>query len=96
MNDISLTPESMRGTATKLDSGQGEIKGLLTRLQSDVTTLLGSNFVTQKASGAFGEGYNKLNTSMNSAVDGITQMATALRNMAQSAEDWDSANAGGQ
>ncbi|SEB49665.1 WXG100 family type VII secretion target [Paramicrobacterium humi] len=93
MNDISLTPESMRSTATKLDGGQGEIKGLLTKLQSEVNSLLGSNFVTQKASPAFGEGYNKLNSSMNQAVDGITQMTGALRNMAQSAEEWDASNA---
>ena len=93
MNDISLTPASMRGTATKLDGGQGEIKALLSRLQGEVTSLLGSNFTTQKASPAFGEGYNKLNTSMNQAVDGISQMTQALRSMAQSAEEWDAANA---
>ncbi|MEO7017855.1 MAG: WXG100 family type VII secretion target [Leifsonia sp.] len=93
MNDISLTPESMRGTASKLDGGQGEIKALLARLQGEVNSLLGSNFVTQKASPAFGEGYSKLNSSMGQAVDGITQMTGALRNMAQSAEDWDAQNA---
>lgn len=94
MNDISLTPGSMRTTAIKLEGGQGDIKDLLTRLQNEVDTLLGSNFVTQKASPAFGDGYSKLNTSMNSAVDGITQMSSALKSMAQSAEDWDSQNAG--
>lgn len=93
MNDISLTPDSMRGTASKLDGGQGEIKGLLNKLQSEVTTLLGSNFVTQKASPAFGDGYTKLNSSMGQAVDGITQMTTALRSMANSAEEWDAQNA---
>jgi uncharacterized protein YukE len=91
MNDISLTPDSMRGTATK-----GEIQGLLTKLQGEVNNLLGTNFVTQKASPAFGEGYNKLNTSMNSAVEGISQMALALRNMAQSAQDWDASGGGAQ
>jgi hypothetical protein len=30
---------------------------------------------------------------MGQAVDGITQMTGALRNMAQSAEDWDAQNA---
>jgi WXG100 family type VII secretion target len=94
MNDISLTPDSMRSTATKLDGGQGDIKGLLTKLQGEVNSLLGSNFVTQKASPAFGDGYTKLNKSMNSAVDGISQMSSALRNMAQSAEEWDAQHAG--
>lgn len=86
--------DAMEQTATTLDGGAEDINGQLQTLLGKVEELLGEGFQTELASGKFGEGYRELNTGVQQAVEGINQMATALRDMAQKTRDHDAALAG--
>lgn len=93
MVQMHINPDVMRSSATTLRNGKQDITDLLTKLQGEVDSLLGDDFRTQHASVSFGQGYEQLNTSMNSAVGGIDQMAQSLDQMAQSGEEWDTSHA---
>lgn len=86
--------EAMEETAGTLDTGAEDIRGQLTTLLGKVEDLLGEGFVTDLASGRFGDGYRELNAGVDQAVEGINEMANSLRDMAQKTQDHDATMAG--
>ena len=86
--------EAMEQTALTLDGGADDIRGQLVTLLGKVEDLLGEGFKTELASGKFGDGYRELNTGVGQAVDGITSMSQALRDMATKTQEHDAALAG--
>ena len=94
MPDFKATYSEMEAMAGKLDTGKGDISDVLHRLQSDVKKLLGEDFVTQQASGKFGDGYDDLTDGLHKAIEGISDMGDSLRKMMQTIKDTDAALAG--
>jgi len=94
MIDFKANYGEMEAMASKLDTGREDLDGVLETLQSGVDKLLGDDFVTEHASGQFGEGYKELNDGLKRAFDGINDMATALRDMMSQIQDTDRGMAG--
>ncbi|WP_313810841.1 WXG100 family type VII secretion target [Glutamicibacter sp.] len=94
MTDFKASYGEMEAMSTKLDTGRDDLDGVLDQLESGVDKLLGEDFVTEHASGQFGEGYKDLQAGLKHAFDGINDMATALRDMMTQIQDTDRGMAG--
>jgi uncharacterized protein YukE len=93
-HDFGASYEAMEAMAKKLDQGKEDISGILDDLKNAVEDLLGEDFKTEQASGKFGEGYNELDKGLKTAIEGVSDMGEALRNMITAIQDTDSALAG--
>ena len=85
MANINVTYQELEDAASRLRAGQEEITTKLTELKSFISSLVSSGFVTDQASGAFNETYEKFTTGATqtiSAIDGLqsflSQAATTL------------------
>jgi WXG100 family type VII secretion target len=87
---LKVTYAEMHSAATKLSSGEEELKHKLTELQGIVTTLVSEGFSTEQASGAFKDAYDKFTTGAQQAVGGIEGMVSFLNQAAQALQDTDS------
>ncbi|GAB2525168.1 WXG100 family type VII secretion target [Paramicrobacterium agarici] len=81
--------EQVEATAGALDTGAESLRTELTTLLGKVEDLLGEGFVTEVASERFGEGYRELNSGIDTAVNGINEMAQGLRQKSASVGDFD-------
>ncbi|EFQ83081.1 WXG100 family type VII secretion target [Aeromicrobium marinum DSM 15272] len=89
MANVNVTYEDMRGAATKLKSGQGEIEGTLDKLKSLVEELVSGGYVTDKSSKAFNTSYEDFNSGAREMIEGLTGMGEYLVKAAQALEDTD-------
>lgn len=89
MSDFGATYDEMDSTAEKLDQGKDSINDALEECQGYVDELVQEGFKTEKASGAFKDGYDDMTKGLKDASEGVSEMADALRKMAQSIQDLD-------
>ena len=94
MADFKATYSEMERMSTRLESGKEDIAEILRRLKTEVDSRLGSDFVTEHASGRFGDGYTELTSGLEDAIDGIREMGESLRKMMQAIQDTDRQLAG--
>lgn len=93
MADQELTYDDIDAAADKLDTGKEDIASLLSELRSLVQELTESSFSTQAASKAFLESYEEVSDGLETALEAVPAMATALRDMKTQFEDLDSSMA---
>ncbi len=86
---LKVTYAEMHSAATKLTSGEEELKQKLTELQGIVTNLVNEGFSTEAASGAFHDAYSKFTTGAQTAVGGIDGMVTFLNKAAEALQQTD-------
>ncbi|MFE2727485.1 WXG100 family type VII secretion target [Kitasatospora sp. NPDC059327] len=79
MPNISLDFEKIEATSARLDSASDNIVPMLNDLKNDVNNLLGDGMVFQQSSPAMQEAYDKFNTSLLAAMDGIKGFAKQFR-----------------
>ncbi|KHL11206.1 WXG100 family type VII secretion target [Mumia flava] len=89
MANMNVTYEEMRGAASQLKSGQGEIESTLEKLKSLIDQLVSNGYVTDKSSKAFNESYEEFNTGVKKTVEGLTGMSDYLTKAAQALSDTD-------
>jgi uncharacterized protein YukE len=78
--NLNVTYSDMTDAAGRLSSGKEDLITKLTELQTLVNNLLGSDFVTDSAPGAFQTAYDSFTQGTNLAVnglDGLSQLLTA-------------------
>lgn len=78
MANLNVTYEEMKDAAGRLTAGKEEINTKLTELQTLVNNLIGSGFVTDTASGAFGNSYDSFTQGVTQAVAGLDGMSQYL------------------
>ncbi|KJY31199.1 MULTISPECIES: WXG100 family type VII secretion target [Streptomycetaceae] len=79
MPNISLDFEKIETTSGRLDSAAENIVPMLNDLKNDVNNLLGDGMVFQQSSPAMQEAYDKFNTSLLAAMEGIKGFAKQFR-----------------
>jgi uncharacterized protein YukE len=93
-HDFGASYDSMEAMSRQLDAGKDNISDILKDLKKAVDELLGEDFRTQHASGKFGDGYTELTDGLEKAIEGISDMGEALRNMIKAIQETDEALAG--
>jgi len=93
-HDFGASYDQMEAMSRQLDTGKDNISDVLKDLKKGVDELLGEDFKTQHASGKFGDGYTELTTGLEKAIEGISDMGEALRNMVKAIQETDEALAG--
>lgn len=88
MANVSISYEEMTAAAARLGAGRDEITAKLQDLQRQIQALVGSGFVTDRASKRLESVYLEYTSSANTAIDRlteiqqfITQAAAAHRSM---------------
>jgi len=89
MANINMTYQDLHSQAQRLESGRGDISGILDQLMSQVNSLISSGFVTDQASGAFGESYQKFTVGAKTMIDGLQGMTSFLNNTATAMSELD-------
>ncbi|CAN3984641.1 WXG100 family type VII secretion target [Kitasatospora purpeofusca] len=79
MPNISLDFEKIETTSGQLDSAAENIVPMLNDLKNNVNNLLGDGMVFQQSSPAMQEAYDKFNTSLLAAMEGIKGFAKQFR-----------------
>ena len=95
MANMNVTYAELEQVASQLQSGQGELEGILARLQSLVEQLFSAGFQTDQASGAFQASYSEFTQGAQSAVQGLTGMSQCWSKAQQSMSELDSSLASG-
>lgn len=88
MANINVSYAEMEQSASQLGAGRDEITEKLRMLQTQISNLVSSGFVTDQASGKFNAAYNEYTVGANTVVaklseiqNFLTQTASALREM---------------
>lgn len=89
MANLNVTYEEMKDVAGRLITGKEELNTKLTELQTMVNNLIGSGFVTDTASGAFGTSYDSFTQGLTQAVAGLDGMSQFLNTAADTLRDTD-------
>lgn len=89
MADIALDYEKIEETSKALDSAVDTIVPQLNTLQTKVSTLLENGLVFRQSSPAMEEAYNKFNSSLVGAMDGIKGFAKQFREIKAQLEKMD-------
>lgn len=90
MANMNVTYADMTQAAGRLNAGKDDIVQKLNELQSLVNNLVNSGFVTDTASGAFHESYQKFTTGTTQAVSGLDGMSQFLNRAADTLQNVDS------
>jgi len=93
--NISLTYDQISQISRSLDQGRQNIDDQLTTMKQQVDELISSGFVTDQASGAFGQSYQEFTTGSTQTIDGMQKMTSFLDNAVSSMQDLDSQLAAG-
>lgn len=91
MANISVSYEELNSSAARLNSGRDDINTKLAELQSLITGLVSSGFVTDKSSGAFQASYEEFNRGAKVMINGLEGLGTYLRNAASTLSEVDAA-----
>ncbi|MCL2552861.1 MAG: hypothetical protein FWE15_19110 [Actinomycetia bacterium] len=84
MPNISLDYEQIDTVSGKLDSANENIVPMLNQLLTDVNGLLDNGLVFEQSSPALRESYQKFNTALLQAVQGIKDFASQFRGIKDS------------
>jgi len=90
MANINMTFQDLRDQASRLDSGRQAILEQLAQLRSQVEELIASGFVTDQASGAFGDSYSQFTNGANETISGLEGMTQFLNLSADRMQELDS------
>ena len=90
MANVNVTYEEMTSTADQLSQGQSDLTDTLNRLKSIVDGLISSGFVTDSASGAFGETYTQFTSGATQTIGALDGLQTYLRRAADTMQQTDS------
>jgi WXG100 family type VII secretion target len=89
MSHIKVGPEDLHALSQSVRTGSEQIQEQLSRLQNDVTRLVGGEWMGA-ASGAFHQRYEEWNTSaagLRDALDGIASLLSSSGTQYQMTED---------
>lgn len=89
MANINVSYAEMEQAGTQLGTGRDEITQKLQQMQQLISTLVGSGFVTDQASGKFNEAYTEYTTSANTVIAKLTEIQTFLTQTAAAMRDMD-------
>ncbi|MEV5411199.1 hypothetical protein AB0K60_20455 [Thermopolyspora sp. NPDC052614] len=90
MADIALDYEKIEATSKALDEAADTINPMLSTLQTKVSTLLEGGLVFRQSSPAMEEAYNKFNTNLTGAIEGIKGFAKQFREIKSQLDNMDS------
>ena len=91
MANISVSYEELNSSAARLNSGRDDINTKLAELQSLITGLVSSGFVTDKSSGAFQASYEQFTQGAKATINGLDGLGTYLSNAASTLSEVDAA-----
>lgn len=95
MANLNVSYSEIQSAAQRLTSGQGDLEAQLVALRSFIQSLIQNGFVTDQASVAFGETYDKFNQSANDVIANLSLLAQNLNTTAQVLQETDAQLAGG-
>lgn len=95
MANLNVSYSDITDAANRLRTGQDDITSKLNELKSFIASLISSGFVTDQASVAFGETYEKFTTSATNVVSSLTDLSNYLSKTASTLQDTDSQLAAG-
>ncbi|WP_431277708.1 WXG100 family type VII secretion target [Leifsonia poae] len=83
MSNINVSFQELTGNADRLVGGRDEINATLSKLQSQIASLVAAGFTTDKSSGAFSDAYSRFTTGAQNTIGGLDDLAAFLRTTAQ-------------
>jgi WXG100 family type VII secretion target len=89
MPNLNVSYHDLDNAASRLAAGREEISATLTRLQSQIASLVSGGFVTDRTSPAYTEAYNRFTSGANNAISGLDDLARFLRVASQTLMDVD-------
>ncbi len=89
MANVNVSYEEMRTAATRLTTGENDMNGKLTELQSYISGLVSSGFVTDSASVSFNEAFLKFKTETTRGLTALSEMSTYLQTAATRLKETD-------
>lgn len=95
MANLNVSYQEMRDAASRLTTGQDEITAKLNELRSFIESLVRSGFVTDRASVAFGESFQRFTQGATDTVGALADLGDYLRRAAGTLEDADAQLASG-
>ncbi|WP_163275096.1 WXG100 family type VII secretion target [Cellulomonas iranensis] len=95
MSNLNVSYQDVRSAATRLTTGQDEITTKLNELKAYIASLISSGFVTDQASVAFGESYERFTAGATDVISSLTNLSQYLQNAATTLEETDASLAAG-
>jgi WXG100 family type VII secretion target len=89
MSNVRVSYAEIDEVASRLGHGREEISGLLQSLQQHVEGLISSGFVTDHASGKFGESYRQYTSSTQTVIATLTEMQHFLSQTSSAIREMD-------
>lgn len=89
MANINVSYAEIEQAATQLGTGRDEITQKLQSLQTQISNLVASGFVTDQASGKFNNAYTEYTTSANNVVAKLSEIQSFLTQTANAMRDMD-------
>jgi WXG100 family type VII secretion target len=89
MTDLNVTYAEMQSAANQLTSGEQTIQSDLARLNSLISNLVASGYVTDSSSKQFEASYSQFNSGATQMIDGLNGMAQYLTAAANAFQDTD-------
>lgn len=89
MANINVSYADMEQAGAQLGVTRDDITQLLQRAQQQINTLIGQGFVTDQASGKFGEAYTDYTTGANTVIAKLTEIQSFLTQTAEAMRDMD-------
>ena len=89
MANVNVTYDELEQAANYLNSGKDDLTGKLSDLQSYISNLISSGFVTDAASVRFGETYQEFTAGATQAVSALEGLGQFLRSAAQTLRETD-------
>jgi WXG100 family type VII secretion target len=89
MANINVSYSEMEQAATQLGTGCEQITDLLRSMQSRISGLVGSGFVTEHASPKFNTSYTEYTMSANTVIEKLTEIQAFLTHTAQAMREMD-------
>lgn len=89
MSNIRVSYAEMEQSAAQLGAGRDEITHKLQTMQSQISNLVASGFVTDQASGKFHAAYQEYTASANTVVAKLSEIQSFLTQTANAMRDMD-------
>ncbi|MFF1878596.1 WXG100 family type VII secretion target [Leifsonia sp. NPDC058230] len=83
MSNINVSFQELNSNADRLVAGRDEMNATLSKLQSQISSLVAAGFTTDRSSGAFSDAYNRFTAGAQNAIGGLDDLAAFLRTTAQ-------------
>ncbi len=94
MANVHVDYAQLQTSATQLRTGKEEMYSRLTQLQGQISQLVSSGFVTDRASGRFHESYSQWTNGAKQMLEGLTGMSAFLDTAIRSHQGLDDSLAG--